>query len=342
MKQKPICVGAGLIALDVVINGDPKIPLKLFAGGSCGNVLTILSFLQWDTFPVARLKSNDASKRLLADLRKWDVNTSLITMTVDGSTPIIIQRIKRDKNGNSIHTFQFRNPDNGEWLPAYKPVLRNEVPSLISKSPLPSVFYFDRVNRSSIELAKYYKEKGAVIFFEPSSVGENKYFEECLSIADIIKFSNERIANYNILYPEQRVPLEIVTLGRDGLQYRFCHQLKSKKWTTLTGYKVSYVVDAAGSGDWFSAGLISKVAYKGLKGFKARNEEFISKALKYAQALGALNCFFDGARGLMYAMNKDQIGSLVKKIQLSKAPMTFINKKEDIKPVEKFNISSLY
>ena len=341
-KENPVCIGAGLVALDVVINGDPKIPLKLFAGGSCGNVLTILSFLEWDAFPVARLKDNVASEKLLADLNACKVNTSLINATPDGSTPIIIQRIKKDKNGNSIHTFQFRNPDNGEWLPSYKPVLRNEVSSVINKSPEPSVFYFDRVNRSSIELAKYYKGKGAAIFFEPSSVSNYKQIEECLNVADIIKFSNDQIFNYDTLFPVQQVPLEIVTLGKEGLRYRFSHQLKSKKWVNLTSYKISYVVDAAGSGDWFSAGVISKIATNGLKGFNNSNEEFISKALLYGQALGALNCFFDGARGLMYALNKEQVGSLVRKLQRSKTPLTLINKKEDFKPIDKFSIGSLY
>ncbi|MBK7635904.1 MAG: hypothetical protein IPJ13_17690 [Saprospiraceae bacterium] len=91
-EKKPICVGAGLVALDVVINGNPKIPLKLFAGGSCGNVLTILSFLNWETLPIARLNVNNASQELLTDLKPWNVNTSLITQSSDGSTPIIIQK----------------------------------------------------------------------------------------------------------------------------------------------------------------------------------------------------------------------------------------------------------
>lgn len=341
-KKNPICIGAGLIALDVVMNGNPKIPLKLFAGGSCGNVLTILSFLNWNALPVARLKKNDASKKLLSDLIKWKVKTSLITQTPDGSTPIIIQRIKKDRNGNSSHTFQFKNPDNGEWLPSYKPVLGSEVESLVKKSPVPSVFYFDRVNRSSIDLATNYKKEGAVIFFEPSSMKDNKQFEECLNVADIIKFSDERIKNYALKFPNQRVPLEIETLGKNGLRFRFSHQLKSKKWKVIPSYKISFVVDAAGSGDWFSAGVISKVAHSGAKGFRDCQENTIINALKYGQALGALNCFFDGARGLMYSLKKAQLELLVRKIQSSKTPVTFINNKEEFKPIKKFSISSLY
>lgn len=342
VKKNPICIGAGLVALDIVINGNPKIPLKLFAGGSCGNVLTILSYLGWDSFPIARLKKNKASKELISDLNYWNVKTTLITQTSDGSTPIIIQRIKKDKNGNSIHTFQFRNPDNGDWLPSYKPVLASEVESIIKKSPTPKVFYFDRVNRSSIELAKHFKENGALIFFEPSSMNDRKQFEECLNIADIIKFSTDRIKDYSTIYPEQRVPLEIETHGKDGLCYRFDHQLSSTEWTIIPSYKISYVVDAAGSGDWFSSGLITKIAKNGSKSFHLCNEDSIMKALKYGQALGALNCFFDGARGLMYSLDKNKISGLVNKIQSSDTPLTLINKKEESDVLKKINISSLY
>ena len=126
------------------------------------------------------------------------------------------------------------------------------------------------------------------------------------------------------------------------MRYRFSHQLDSSNWIVVPSYKISYVVDAAGSGDWFSAGVISKIATKGAKGFKKCNAETISKTLQFGQALGALNCFFDGARGLMYALNKVQACTLVKKLQLSKTTLTLIRKKEDLKTIKKFSIGSLY
>jgi len=338
----PICIGSGLIALDVLINGNPKIPLKFFAGGSCGNVLIILAFFDWSSYPIARFKENKASKKILIDLKNWKVNTPLITQTSDGSTPIIIQRIKKDRNGNSIHKFEFKNPETGKWLPSYKPVLGSEVEKLISLSPIPSVFYFDRVNRSSIELAKYFKGKGALIFFEPSSMKEKKQFEECLEVADIIKFSNERIKDYALQYPKQRVPLEIETMGKDGLRYRFSHQLISKEWKNLSGYQISYVVDSAGAGDWFSAGIILKIGSNGSNGFKECSEKTLLKVLKFGQALGTINCFFDGARGLMYSIDKIKLEGLIKKIQMSKTPMTIISKKEESNTNKKLNISTLY
>lgn len=342
IRKKPICIGTGLVALDVVMNGNPQIPKKIFAGGSCGNVLTILSFLKWETYPIARLKKNIASVKLLADLEYWNVNRSLISLTDDGSTPIIIHRIKKDKNGNSIHRFEFRNPENGKWFPSYKAILVNQVDYIIEQSPIPSVFYFDRVTRAAIEFAKFYKKNGAIVYFEPSSITSLKLFEECLKIADIVKFSSERIKNYASLNEIQRAPLEIETFGKEGLRYRFDHNLRMKEWKFVASYKNPYVVDAAGAGDWFSAGLISKIAVKGLRGFNHCQEDFVLEAIRYGQALGSLNCFFDGARGLMYVLSKTRLQTLVKKIQDNKMPVALIFKTDEPCLDKNFDINSLY
>lgn len=336
-----VCIGSGLVALDVVMNGNPHNPRQLFAGGSCGNVITILSYLKWKTLPIARLKDNKATERLLLDLEKWKVDISLVSKSEDGSTPIIIHRIKRDKEGKSVHRFEFKNPDNGKWLPRYKPVLSNSVESIIEKSPIPSIYYFDRLNRSSVNLAKYYKTNGSIIFFEPSSLQINKQLDECLEVVDIIKFSNDRIKDYSNIYKEQRVPLEIETFGKDGLQYRFSHKLKEKKWKKLNAYSITNSVDGGGSGDWFSAGLISQIASKGSISFTKCDEENILKAIRYGQALAALNCFFDGARGMMYILKKKEIDELVEKIQKSKSTFSFLYKPKILDSYEQVSISAL-
>jgi sugar/nucleoside kinase (ribokinase family) len=342
VNKKPICIGAGLVALDVILNGDPKTPPKIFAGGSCGNVLTILSFLEWRTYPIARLANNPASKELVDDLKSWKVNTLLVSRTSDGSTPIIIERIKKDKQGNPIHRFEFRNPEDGEYLPGYKPVLSKEVENLVKVSPVPKTFYFDRVNRASIELAKTYKDLGSFIFFEPSSISEPRLFEECLNICDVIKFSSDRIPNYSELYPKQRVPLEIETAGKDGLRYRYGKSLSSLKWTHLKPYKIGGFVDGAGAGDWCSAGVISRIGTSGSHVFRNLRKKKIEEALLFGQALGAVNCCFDGARGIMYNLSKSTIDDIVKRIKKHKDfSMAILDTRKIKKRATAFKISSL-
>lgn len=305
--MKSICVGTGLVALDIILNGSLNTPPKYQAGGSCGNVLTILSFLGWESYPIARLTKDSNSTKLINDLKKWKVNTKLLTKTDDGSTPIIIHRIIRNKKGQPVHRFEFKEPDTGNWLPRYKPVLNSSIDTVKTIQPIPKVFYFDRINRGAIELAKYSRENGALIFFEPSSIGNIKLFKECLETSDIIKFSTERIKNYSEIFSQQQTILEIQTCGKDGLTYRFNIRKKSRKWKKLSPYKITNLIDSGGAGDWCSAGIIYKTGNKGRRSFLKKNEKQIEESLQFGQILGAINCLFDGARGAMYNLNKEQI-----------------------------------
>jgi sugar/nucleoside kinase (ribokinase family) len=305
------CVGTGLVALDVILNGSPSTPAKLCAGGSCGNVMSILAFLGWNSKPIARFSNNNAAKSLFADFENFKVDTSLISLSPDGVTPIIIHRILKDKFGNAKHKFEFRIPATNIWLPSYKPVLASAVDDLVSKQPNTKVFYFDRVSRSSINLAQFYKKEGALIFFEPSSFIDNKQFKECLEIADIIKYSNDRISNYTELFPTPVVELEIETLGKEGLKYRR-KSSNSHVWKSIASFGIQNIVDSAGAGDWCTSAIINELGTAGSKSFYNLKDSQIEEALGIGQAFGAINCMYDGARGVMYNMNYD---SFVKSVE---------------------------
>ena len=343
MSKKPICWGTGLLALDVILNGSPSTPPKLTVGGSCGNVMTILSYLGWSSYPVARLKNNDASEEIFADLERWGVKTDFVYKEPTGSTSIIIHRILKNKKGQSIHRFEFRNPNTGAWLPGYKPFLSKEVPELIKKMPAPNIYYFDRINRAAIDLAKEAKRQGAVVFFEPSSEGEPRMFEECLEASDIIKFSNERIPDYKTKFKKSKVYLEIETLGKDGLNFRYAKS-NSAKWTLIKPFTLSELVDAAGAGDWATGGIIDSLCREGFSKFRKNSSRQIKIGLQRGQILGALNCFFDGARGIMYNIDKSTFNTLSKKdaskLNVLKKEILFKTSKSthkecDLKTVEK-------
>lgn len=309
-KKKPISLGTGLVALDVILNGNPATPAKLCVGGSCGNILTILSFLGWTSKPIARLSKGNATKNLIKDLANFDVKTDLISKEDTGSTSIIIHRILKDKNGNPKHKFEFKVPGTQQWLPSYKPLLATVVDNITKKQKNANVFYFDRVSRSSIDLASYYKKNGALIVFEPSSYKEEKQFDECLKLADIIKFSSDRISDYSQRHPVPVAALEIETLGKDGLRYRLKSN-KSKAWKKIGSFELPNIVDSAGAGDWCTAGIINELGYNGAKSFKEASLEDIEKALNIGQALGVINCTYDGARGIMYNMSSSELNTVV-------------------------------
>src|SRR5436190_15803960 len=92
----PSACGIGLIALDIVERGDST---SHHAGGTCGNVLTILAYLGWDSYPIGRIANDSAGKVVMSDLQRWGVRSEYLQLDPPARTPVIIERLSVDANG---------------------------------------------------------------------------------------------------------------------------------------------------------------------------------------------------------------------------------------------------
>ena len=318
-SKKPVCTGAGLVALDVIFNGDLHNP-KFLAGGSCCNVLTILSYLGWNSVPIARLGKDTEGDRIIEDMKQWKVSTKFVEKDPKISSPRIIEKVYSGKNPR--HTFSLKC-SHGKWLPDRKSFLLESLKKIENKIPSSNVYYFDRATPSSLLLAKQQKENGALIVFEPPRLSDEKNFKKCMEIADIVKHCYDLKSNNNSL--NLKIPLEIQTMGEKGLRYR-ANVLGQTKWTELSALPVDKLVDAAGSGDWLTAGLIHELGQNGAK-WRITDKK-LQNALRVGECLASLNCHYVGARGLMYNISKRQLQNLIFKI---------LTKKEKIEKVLKIN-----
>ncbi len=309
---RPIAVGTGLLALDIVYSANRAEPLGRWAGGTCGNVLAILSCLGWSTHPVARLAPDEHADLIDSDLDAWGVHLDYVTRERLGSTPIIVHRIGRDAEGLAVHRFSFFSPDSGRRLPTYRPVPVSEIKHALTGVPGPSVFFFDRVSRGAVDMGEAYRQRGAVVVFEPSAQGDSSLFERALAAAHIVKVSHERRADQWDLRPRQSNWLVIETLGANGL--RFFSRLpsyQSAEWEHLPACELETCRDAAGAGDWCTAGIISSVARQGSEGLSHLGKDELYESLQRGQLLAAWNCRFEGARGGLYSALREELRKLV-------------------------------
>jgi sugar/nucleoside kinase (ribokinase family) len=303
-RRKPIILGTGLIALDAVMNGNGG-PPRLWAGGTCGNVLTILSYLGWKSFPVSRLNGDRAAQHVVKDFERWGVHLEFARSKPAADTPIVVQYIRKTGEGIPYHRFSWSCPNCGSWFPSYKPILLRAAGPIVGGIKDPQVFFFDRVSPAALEVARDCADKGAVVMFEPSSVGNKTLFRRALDIAHILKYSNERLGNLAETVGSARLPLEIETLGGEGLRYRSSLSSCEKRgWRRLEAYPAKPFRDAAGAGDWCSAGIIHRLGHKGILAFRCMGESQLTEALKFGQALAAWSCKFEGARGGMYRVSR--------------------------------------
>ncbi len=316
---KPRVWGLGLVALDLIIDSHSHQP-RLAAGGTCGNVMIILSRLGWESTPIARLAHDPAAALVTTDMARFGVNTHLVNLRPSARTPVVVEKIRKDSSGIPFHTFSFVCPSCGTHLPRYQPVTSASVEKLSSKMSHLDVLFIDRASRGALSVAEAASKCGAVVFFEPSAGSSPKHLAEMLEIAHVVKYSHDRIPDTDELDWGANMVLEIQTLGRGGLRFRTTlGGKKHRVWRSLPAVPATRFQDAAGAGDWLSGALIHNLCPGGAKRLNKRGFDELVHGLNFGQGLAAWNCGFPGARGSMYTVPEDQFRKVLRTLQLGRA-----------------------
>lgn len=302
-NDQPRLISSGFIALDIVIGIEDPLTPRFYGGGTTGNVTAALSYLGWQATPISRLSSDEAGHFVKTDLERWGVDTNHLAEGSPCPTPIVVEKIFLGKDGAPKHRFLWTCPDCGAYFPSYRPVLAEAVEHLKPEITHASAFFTDRVSRSTLALAEHCKSKGAVVIFEPSGIQDPAHFIEMLRLCDILKYSDQRAKGFSDLLSNHEALLEIQTLGPEGLRFLLRGSKRTVSWVSLASYDVK-IKDTAGAGDWTTVGLIHRLFSDGRRSLRNLTKTKVTEALAYGQALAALNCQFEGARGAMYQLPK--------------------------------------
>jgi sugar/nucleoside kinase (ribokinase family) len=300
VARHPVCVGAGFVAADIV---EGRTEEFVAAGGSCGNVMAILAWLGWRSYPVARLGKDWAAGIVRNEFRTLGLEDTFLSDEKAVQTPIVIQRFVEDKQGKRVHRFSLACPECGGWLPRFRASTLQQANDLTQSALVPKAFYMDRLSPASLKLAAWAREKGALVVFEPSSVGDERQFQKAADLCHILKFSHDRLGHLHDLREAQQPRVIVETLAEEGLRVRW-----RGHWTDLPAFTLPVFVDGAGAGDWTTAGLIHQLGASGAKVFDTLQKPRLLSALRFGQGLAAINCGFEGARGAMLAMTREQMG----------------------------------
>jgi fructokinase len=301
------CVGTGFVALDIIRSAfDENTTVeRRHAGGSCGNVLAALSYLGLNASIVGRIGNDVAGGELIADLRRCKVDVTFLAAEVGRRTPIVIQETYVDTRGKARHRFSRACPVCGTTMPPYRPLLAADVSEVAAVLPAHDVFFFDRVAPGTLELARRSRKQGALVVFEPSGIKDEDLFVECLRVSHVFKYSHEWLSALDPLVSRARVPVEIETLGAEGLRFRVRRSGRTCNWQHLPALQAQSIRDSAGSGDWCTAGFLARFVGNDADNFaRLADADVLVDSLRFGQALAALNCSYNGARGLMYALGR--------------------------------------
>jgi fructokinase len=284
--------GTGFTVLDRVYPSHGEAYETL--GGSCGNVLISLAMLERTVWPLLLLGADEVGEQLVSEFKEAGVETKFIFQRTGIGSPVLVQQVDV---GTGQHSFSFICPLTEASFPSYRPIDSEVVRAAEMVLTHCAVFYADRLSESIVDAMETAASAGAVIYFEPSAIGDWRVFERAMRVTSILKFSAERIGQMPSLDRMSTDAILIMTKGVDGLELR-----QGGAKYQCDAFPAPVVRDTCGSGDMVSVGVIDRLLARrggGHAGFlpEVLFEE-VAEGVSAGQRLAAANCAHVGARGV--------------------------------------------
>lgn len=297
------CVGSGIYNLDTIVVRDyPDGPAgkrfteKVVAeevGGTCGNVMCLLSIFGHEAYPQASLDDSPEGKKIAEDLERYGCDMRFVTNTPNGGTTLLRATHKQNPDGSPKISVRAGSPG-GSRFPRRKFLrARDEAPAFVDSLTsdfIPDFYFFDSPAAGHRYVARELRTMGTKVYFEPSSIS-TKADLECVSLSDIIKFSDENVPDTSFA-DEFNDKLFIQTCGKDGLRFK----LRDGEWKKLPGIPNDNVVDTEGAGDWTTAAIINGIARSG-KPYGDLDEEELVNILMEAERFASEKISYMGSKG---------------------------------------------
>ena len=286
-------IGTGIFNLDIIVVREyPGWPsLRPFVdkevlqevGGTCGNVMCMLASMGWKVRPVACLDDSPEGLKITEDLKAFGCDCTYVTNTPSGGTTLLRCTHKKDAEGRHVMSVRAGSPGGSRFPKRHFLRARDEAPAFLAAfKDVPAVFFFDDPAAGNRALAKGLKERGSLVYFEPSRVVSNADLE-AIGLSDIIKFSDENVPDVSFAdeYPDK---VFIQTMGPGGVRIKE----KGGAWYIIEGVKNDAVLDAEGAGDTFTSAFINAMA----------DGKKVADAAREAMKMASKSVGFLGSKGM--------------------------------------------
>lgn len=301
-------IGSGVYNLDsIVVRDYPAWPqLRPFtdrtvleeAGGTCGNVMCILSWLGWKAMPQVSLDDSPIGLKITSDLERYGCDCRYVTNEPGGGATLLRCTHKKDADGSHTIAFRATGPGGSRFPKRHFLRARDEAPAFLeSLDEAPGVYFFDNPAAGHRLIARALRDRGSLVYFEPSAISSRADLD-AVDAGDIIKFSGAHVSDLSFTnrFPDK---LFIQTLGADGLRFR----LRGGSWVDIPPKECRDVIDWEGAGDWTTSSFLAQLADLD-KPFADLDEDDVLSCLDAAQAIAAQSVRFLSSKGLIHSLQK--------------------------------------
>ena len=268
-------------------------------GGTCGNVMCILSKLGWDTHPQVKLINTAEGQQIANSLASYGCDISYVSLIEKGGFSGM-QCTHRKSNKTGEHELGLRSfgPDGSQFRKITELRARDEVPVFLDAlTETPDVYFFDHNEAGPRKIAEELSKRESLVFYECENRKDWNKFIKSVEVADIVKFSDENVSDISFA-DEYKDKLFIQTQGSKGLRFK----LRDSEWIHVNPIQVEHVVDTEGCGDTITALFLYELGKLGLPKVSELTEEQVLSALKSATEKAALCTQYYGSKSWLKAL----------------------------------------
>lgn len=267
-------------------------------GGTCGNVMCMLSYWGWRALPQAQFDMSREGYQMKKDFKRYGCDVSFVENIPEGGTSLLDCIHRRNKDTGEHELGRKGYGPNGSMHPKRKQLrAKDEVPQVLERmQDVPDVYFFDSNEAGPRALAEGLRRRGSMVYYESEGFDTENEFHRCVEVADIVKFSVEHIKDLSIC-DKYRDKLFIQTLGGDGLRFR----LRDGEWIHLDAEPVQEVVDWEGCGDTTTATFLYMLGNMGRLDVSKLEESSVRTALETAMRMAAKCTQYYGSKGWIHA-----------------------------------------
>ena len=290
-------LGIGFSCVDMIQKDDR---VKFMNGGTCLNVLTVLSQLGWKSEILLPLLKQDALSTVFEEnMRKLGV-----VFLGCGKSRRPVSRIIQIYDKQKKHEFILKCPKCGKKMITRPFGTEAEYEQIAHNLKNYDLLYFDRITYGIKRVVKDFAKVDKPVIYEPNSGRNLKAVAEISGQIDVLKFSITKISlnaaeKIAITNKDSRLKLMIATAGSEGLYFRYRENNGNfSSWIKIDGIENQNIVDTSGAGDWLTAGFLYSF-------FENKeyiyNKDSLTKAFLFGMKLSGICMQAEGAQGSFYS-----------------------------------------
>ena len=161
-------------------------------GSNPGNVMCILGWFGWDSYPIALFDDSEEGMKMTSDMKRYGCNTRFVSNTPEGGTNLLKVTHALDDYGKPVRKFSKRHAPGSGFSRDKAFTVRGKdatLPKFIAGLDFfPDVYFYESTTAAWRDLGKWMRSKGVMVYYEVQRMYMKEFpkYLKCMKESDIV------------------------------------------------------------------------------------------------------------------------------------------------------------